>query len=229
MKKTFYAQGLIMFLLLLLYSCNPEFKTTIEELDLAITTYDDTQNFSQISSFYMKDTIIYITDDEVEIQREENTTEQHILDEVRQNLLEIGWTEISDTTNEEISSDVAIMISVLETDIYYYYTYWWDYWYWYPWDWWYPGYPGYPGYPSYPSYPNYGYTVGSLIVDMVYMKDVVLPPVEDGQSPKFPIIWSGVVNGILSGSEENIQSRLTRQIRQVFIQSDYLHKATTDL
>lgn len=208
-------------------ACNPEFKASVDELDLAITTYDDTQDFGRLSTFYMEDTIIYIGDDEVEIQREPNSTEQHILDEVRNNLLDIGWQEITDTTDEQNSSDVAIMISVLEADIYFYYTYWWDWWYWYPWDWWYPGYPGYPGYPTYPTYPSYGYTVGTLLIDMVNT-DEINPPGEGDPSIKLPIIWSGVVNGILSGSDENIQSRLTRQIRQVFLQSDYLHRASID-
>ena len=141
MRKLIIPPGLFLMTLMVIYSCNPEFKATVEDLDLAITTYDDTQNFSQLSTFYMEDTIIYITDDKVEIQREDKSTEQHILDQVRENLLELGWQEVSDTTNEDIQSDVAIMLSVLEADIYYYYTYWWDWWYWYPWDWWYPVYP----------------------------------------------------------------------------------------
>ena len=227
MRRFIQAPYLFLVALLMAQSCNPEFKASVDELDLAITTYDDTQDFDQISTFYMEDTIIFIEDDEVEIQRESNATEQHILDQVRQNLLDIGWEEITDTTSDENSSDVAIMISVLEADIYYYYTYWWDWWYWYPWDWWYPGYPGYPGYPTYPTYPSYGYTVGTLLVDMVNT-DRISPPVEGDPSIKLPIIWSGVVNGILSGSDENIQSRLTKQIRQVFVQSDYLHKVTID-
>jgi len=223
MRRMIIPPGLLLMILLVIQSCDPEFKATVEELDLAITIYDDTQNFGQLSTFYMEDTIIYIGDDKVEIQREDNATEQHILDQVRQNLLELGWEEVSDTTNDDLQSDVAIMISVLEKDLYYYYTYWWDWWYWYPWDWWYPGYPVYP---VYPSYPTYGYTVGTLLIEMVNT-DVVLPPVEN-VSIRLPVVWSGVVNGILSGSEENIQNRLTKQIGQVFLQSDYLHKGTID-
>ena len=226
MKRMIIPPGLLLVILLAIHSCNPEFKATVEELDLAISTYDETQNFGQLSTFYMEDTIIYITDDEAHIQREAGLTEQHILDQVRQNLLELGWDEVSDTTNHDLQSDVAIMISVLEEDLYYYYTYWWDWWDWYPWDWWYPVYPGYPIYPVYPGYPTYGITVGTLLIEMVNM-DMALPPVEN-VSIRLPVIWSGMVNGILSGSEENIQNRLTNQIRQVFLQSDYLHKGTLD-
>ena len=228
MKKIIQANGLLIFALLAFFSCTPEFNATVEELDLAITAYDKNQDFSQLSTFYLADTIIYITNDKVTIQRESNSTEQHILDQVRQNLLYLGWQEVSDTTNHNVQADVAIMVSVLEADIYYYYSYWWDWWYWYPWDWWYPGYPGYPWYPSYPDYPISGYTVGSVMIDMLNMRDVVLPPVEGNPSIKPPIVWSGIVNGILSGSKENIQNRLTRQIEQVFLQSEYLYKVTTD-
>lgn len=228
MKRIIQVQGLLLILILVLNSCTPEFDSTVEEHDLAITTYDKAANFSQLSTFYLQDTIVYIKDDGITIQEENSATEQLILDQVRQNLLEFGWKEVSDTTNEDVQADVAIMVSILQADIYYYYTYWWDWYYWYPWDWWYPGYPSYPWYPSYPSYPVYGYRIGSLMIDMLNMKDVVLPPVEDHPSIRPPIVWSGIVNGILAGSEKNIQNRLTKQIKQVFVQSEALYKGTID-
>jgi len=227
-NKKLHAAGFIFVLLLLFNACTPEYSATVDELDLAITTYDRDQNFSELTTFYLQDTIIYISDDEITIQREENSTEELIISQVRKNLLDLGWEEISDTSASGVQADVAILITVLQTDINYYYTYWWDWYYWYPWDWWYPGYPGYPWYPSYPSYPSYGYTVGSLIIDMLKMKDVVLPPVENNPSVRPPIVWSGIVNGILAGSEQNIQNRLNNQINQVFVQSEELHKGTTD-
>ncbi|MCY1721939.1 DUF4136 domain-containing protein [Prolixibacteraceae bacterium Z1-6] len=211
--------------LLMIYSCHPEFSATIDELDLAITKYDEDQNFDELQTFYLPDTIIYITDDENSFAANVNHThEEHILSEVRQNLLDLGWTEVQEPTNGEIDSDVSIMVSVLETDISFYYYYWWDYWYWYPWDWWFPGYPGYPWYPIWPGYPTYpsgGYTVGTVIIDMVNMDEVAMPA-NDDTSIKLPIVWSGFVNGILAGSDQNLQSRLTKQISQVFEQSPYL-------
>ena len=227
MKRVILLPGILLIVMMVIHSCSPEFDASVDELDLAITSYNDAENFGDLSSFYMPDTIVYI-DDGVTIQREESSTEQHILDKVRENLLELGWTEVSDTTDDNITSDVAIMISVLEADINYYYTYWWDYWYWYPWDWWYPVYPGYPVYPIYPVYPSYGYTVGTLIVEMVNTKDFVTPPVEGNPVFKLPIVWTGMVNGILSGSDVNMQRRLTTQIDQIFLQSEYLHKGTID-
>ena len=217
----------------LIYSCYPEFDATVEELDLAITKYDEDQNFGALNSFFLYDTIIYINDKENPAPHTDHPQEDHILDQVRQNLINIGWTEVTDTVGG-VDADVSIMISALEVDVNFYYYGWWDYWYWYPWDWWYPWYPGYPGYPwypTYPIYPSYGYTVGTVMIDMVNMGDIVMPQIEpdpDPENPIFrvPIVWTGAVNGILSGSQENIESRLTTQIEQVFRQSDYLYKKT---
>ncbi len=213
----------------LVASCYPGFDATIEEMDIAVTKYDSTQNFTQLSSFFLYDTIVYIDDDE-DSEDIDHTQEDHILSEVRQNLLNLGWTEKTEadtTADGEIDADVSIMVSALATDISYYYYYWWDYWYWYPWDYWYPWYPGYPIYPVYPVYPSYGYTVGSVLIDMVNMNDAEMPHNPDRPSGKIPVIWTGGVNGILSGSDSNIASRLTKQIGQVFKQSPYLNKKDT--
>ena len=213
----------------LVASCYPGFDATVEEMDIAVTKYDSTQNFTQLSSFFLYDTIVYIDDDEGS-EDIDHTQEGHILSEVRQNLLNLGWTEKTEadtTVDGKIDADVSIMVSALATDISYYYYYWWDYWYWYPWDYWYPWYPGYPIYPVYPVYPSYGYTVGSVLIDMVNMNDAEIPHNPDQPSGKIPVIWTGGVNGILSGSDSNIASRLTKQIGQVFKQSPYLNKKDT--
>jgi hypothetical protein len=230
MRKIFRNLIFVLPVLGLLISCNPEFDATIDELDLAITKYDKTQDFNSLSTFYLYDTIIYITDDESLISVNVNhAQEEHILSQVRQNLASLGWSEVTEPSGGEIDADVSIMLSVLETDVSFYYYYWWDWWYWYPWDWWYPwyptypGYPGYPIYPGYPTYPSSGYTVGTLFIDMINMNKVVMPQGDD-TSIKLPIVWTGTVNGILAGSDENLAGRLTNQIGQVFEQSTYLHK-----
>lgn len=213
----------------LVASCYPGFDATVEELDIAVTKYDSTQNFTQLSSFFLYDTIVYIDDDEGS-EDIDHTQKNHILSEVRKNLSNLGWTEKTEadtTVDGKIDADVSIMVSALATDISYYYYYWWDYWYWYPWDYWYPWYPGYPIYPVYPVYPSYGYTVGSVLIDMVDMNAAEIPHNPDQPSGKIPVIWTGGVNGILSGSDSNIASRLTKQIGQVFKQSPYLNKKDT--
>lgn len=209
----------------LLVSCYPEFDASVSELDLAITKYDEGQDFTELSSFFLYDTVIYITDDEKPVPHFDHTQGPHIIAQTRENLLRLGWTENTDTIGG-IKADVSIILSALEVDVNFYYTYWWDWWYWYPWYPGYPGYPGWPGYPSYPTYPSYGYTVGTVLTQMVDMGAVNLPSDPDNPRVEIPIVWTGAVNGILAGSDENIENRLTKQMKQVFDQSTYLYKKT---
>ena len=226
MRKLFKLFLFVIPITIMFASCYPTFDATIEELDIAMTKFDSTQNFDELTTFFLYDTIIYITDED-NSEDIDHTQEDHILTEVRQNLLDIGWTEIEKpAAGVEIDADVTILISALATDITSYYYYWWDYWYWYPWNYWYPGYPGYPGYPWYPTYPSYSYTVGTVIIDMVNMDEVIEPEPANEENPsfKFPMVWTGAINGILSGSDENVAKRLTTQIDQLFGQSTYLIK-----
>ena len=215
-------------LLAIIASCSPEFDATVEELDLAITRHDDDQSFSGYQTFYLEDTVIYIVEDEEDLEDIDRTHDAQIISEVRQNFLDKGWTEVTDPDDLEDGADVSILLSVLTVDLYYYYTYWWDYWDWWYWGSWYPGYPIYPGYPWYPiypgiGYPSYGYTVGTVMIDMLDLKNLEVP--EDPEDyPKVDIIWTGAVNGILAGSDASISKRLTKQIDQVFNQSPYLEK-----
>lgn len=226
MRKLFKLFLFVIPITIMFASCYPTFDATIEELDIAMTKFDSTQNFDELTTFFLYDTIIYITDED-NSEDIDHTQEDHILTEVRQNLLDIGWTEVEKpAAGVEIDADVTILISALATDITSYYYYWWDYWYWYPWNYWYPGYPGYPGYPWYPTYPSYSYTVGTVIIDMVNMDEVIEPEPANEENPsfKFPMVWTGAINGILSGSDENVAKRLTTQIDQLFGQSTYLIK-----
>jgi len=207
-------------IVVIMASCFPEYDATVEEMDLAITRVGDDQDFSDFHTFYMYDTVMYIVEDEEDLEDLDRTHDAQIISEVRQHLLDLGWTEITDTTNLKDEADVSIMLSALAVDVYYYYTYWWDYWYWWDWYWWYPGYPIYP---IYPSYPSYGYSVGTVMVDMLDLKNFETAQ-RDSEKPKVDVIWTGAVNGILVGSDSNISQRLTKQMNQVFTQSSYLQK-----
>ncbi len=233
MRKTLNPITFLLLLLTALYSCHPEYDVSIEEQDLAITRFDENQNFDELNTYFLYDTIVYITDDEdADPPNWEDGQGPHILAQIRQNLDNLGWVENSDTIGG-IQADASILVSVLETDVYFYYHYWWDWWNWYPWYPWYPyangepvsnywwGYPIWPG----PGYPSYGYTVGTVLIDMINL-DKILAPNMDYENPKLeiPVVWTGAVNGVLAGSEINIEGRLTTQINQVFKQSTYLHK-----
>jgi len=221
MKKFLKQLIWLILVIAIVVSCFPEFDATTEEMDIAITRVEDNQDFTDYNTFFLYDTVMHITDDESEDV--EGKFDDQIISEVRQHFLDMGWTEIKDTTDTENSADVSIMLSALAVDIYFYYYYWWDWWYWYPWDWWFPGYPGYPIFPGYPTYPAYGYSVGTVMIDMADMKELGRPRTNN-EAPKLNILWTGAVNGLLVGSESSISQRLTKQLDQVFKQSPYLSK-----
>lgn len=225
MKKLFKLLMFVIPISVMFTSCYPGFDATVEELDIAITKFDSTQDFTQLNTYYMYDTVVYIGEEGDDI---DHSQELLIMSLVRANFDTMGWNEVTDTVGG-VDADVAILISALETEMEYYYYYWYDYWYWYPW---YPYgaadagtnyyYPGYPMYPVYPGYPSYSYTIGSVLIDMVNLKKIDFPEDPDSPSGRIPIIWTGGVNGVLSGGDA--AARLTKQIDQVFTQSTYLHK-----
>ena len=94
MRKIFRLTVFLFLVAAVLYSCHSEFDATIDELDLAITKYDEDQNFNALNTFFLYDTIIYITDDEDADPPDINDGHgPHIISQVRQNLLNIGWVE----------------------------------------------------------------------------------------------------------------------------------------
>lgn len=220
-RQLFIVLGLVAFIA----GCYPGYDASIEELDLAITKVDENQDFSQLNTFFMYDTVVYIGDEEgiISPQSVDDRFEQFTIDLVRQNMLDLGWTEVSAPDEGEIDADVALMISVLTNDVSYYYYYWWYYWEWWYWDPWYPGFPGYPYYPVYPWVPTYEYTVGTVLIDMI-SKDAEMAPPDEPPVIRIPVIWSGAANGIVADYYSNGEERLTRQINQVFDQSPYLQK-----
>ncbi len=227
MKNRLKLMVFLLFLSVLIISCHTEYDATVEELDLAITHFDENQNFGELNTFYLYDTIMYITDDEDADLPDWNEGQgPHILAQVRGNLESLGWQENRDTIGG-VQADASILISVLETDVNFYYYGWWDWWHWYPWYpyqyessyWW--GYPIWPG----PVYPSYGYTVGTVLIDMINVNEIKAPNLnDDNPHIEIPVVWTGAVNGILAGSDKNIENRLTNEIEQVFKQSSYLHK-----
>ena len=224
MKKSLKQLIWMIPIMVFMASCFPEFDATTEELDVAITRVDEDQDFSPYHTFFLYDTVMYIIDEDEDPEDLDRTHDEQIISEVKQHFISMGWEEITDTTDLENEVDVSIMLSALAVDVYFYYTYWWDYWYWWNWYPWYPGGPIYPVYPGY-GYPSYGYSVGTVMVDMVDLKNIVPEPTRDDEKPpRVDIIWSGAINGILAGSDTFISERITKQMNQVFKQSPYLVK-----
>ena len=209
-------QVLALIVFLFLGSCYPEGPEFVEDLDVVYTNYDPGFNFSEQNTFAIPDSIVLIRERNHVSNGIDNSPEtvdpvyaDVILEQIREQLIDYGWTEVDITENP----DVTLLVSASRmTNLFYNYD--WNYW-----DWWYPG--GFNGYGMYyPGYsPGYitGYRSGSLMIQMANTSNL-------GVNNNVPVVWLGVINGLLEGSTKNINNRVMESIDQVFDQSPYLNQ-----
>jgi len=189
-------------LLLGCYPAGPEF---VEDLDVVYSSFDEEYNFQSKGTYAMPDKIVV----DVEIDKNGDTTFVYmkpvyatpILQAIKSNMSELGWTEVGIDKNADILVTPAGMST---TTVYY------SYWY----DWWYGGYyGGWYGWYYPPYYSVSSYTTGSLIITMS-------DPNIDSAIERTPTIWIGAMNGLLTGA--NDINRVIAGIDQAFAQSPYL-------
>jgi hypothetical protein len=178
------------------------------------------------------DTIVHIIDD-VDDDNISRLFDDFILEQIRLNMLKLGYIE--ETDPETNAPDVAVTVSAMtsEHEVYTWYPYWGWYWGYYPYvfsdadadskakaavylkD---AGVTNYYYYPWYPYGSYYTYKSGSVLMEMVDV-DRIDPEVEE-----IPVIWAGIVNGVLEDSQSGAKARLSKGIDQCFGQSPYLLK-----
>ena len=209
-----FISTLIMVLVFSCYDSNED-DLTVQDLDIVATTYDQEFNFDLAQTFVLPDSIIRITGSGNPVTSNPAVPDEIIIERVRQNMLDLGYTEEPDPENNPV--DLAVVIQTLQVDTYvvtdpYFF---WDYWGWYPWN---PGYGYGPGYGWYYPYPVVvgSYSTGTLLINMFD------PEQADAGEELIPIAWLGALNGLLQGSDSNLQSRVIRGIDQAFEQSPYL-------
>jgi hypothetical protein len=215
MLKNINALIAIVGIAMLSISCFPEGAEYIDELDIVYTNYDDSYNFKNKSTFAVPDKVIKIDQENVpggpgfEPEYVSPAYSAAILASIRSNMRGLGYTEVTSTADP----DLIILPAVFQTDQLYFYYDWW-YWSWfYPgwgtgWGWYYPGY--------YPPQVTRIRT-GSVIMQMT-------DPENQNASDQIPVVWTGVVNGLLEGNVDTITSRISTTINQAFEQSPYLAK-----
>ena len=126
-----------------------------------------------------------------------------------------GFVQVEDNTTANLGVQVSYVKNT-NTIVTYANTnpYWWyGYNYYWPYSYWNPYYYGWNPYYSYPI--TYTYTVGSLITEIVALKDA------DASTKKIPVVWTAYMAGILSSNQLNLNRTLTG-IYQAFEQSPYL-------
>ncbi|UXP31359.1 DUF4136 domain-containing protein [Reichenbachiella agarivorans] len=192
---------LLLLILLLVSGCYPDEINSTEELDLVMTSYDETTiEAHNFKTYAMPDSVLH---------NDSNNDSEHkfdaaILNRIIKNMTSYGYTRINPHTTRP---DVVILPEVITTENYQAGGCW-DCWFWY--DPWYPGW-GWGYYP--PSY-VYSYSTGTILIAMVNQNDV------DDQNEDSKAVWIGAVNGLLRNSLS--QSRVEELIDQAFLQSPYL-------
>ncbi|MEX1132533.1 MAG: DUF4136 domain-containing protein [Flavobacteriales bacterium] len=189
--------------------CYPEQPTDITSFDLVFTASSPSFDFANALTYAIPDSVVLVTGNLTEGELPEMVDPLYgdqIIDRIRRNMDSRGWSEV----NAADSPDVIFLPAVSKTENVTVYN--WGYWGWYypyapGWGWYYPGYV-----PSYSSY-----TSGSLIMLMNVPADV-------SASNNVPIVWVGLVNGLLEGTSSTLLDRIESTIDEAFEQSPVLKR-----
>ena len=190
-----------------LVSCYPEGADKIQDYDVAMTNYDKSADFGAFTTFSIADTIVYFSNDNgVTLSHQ---FDQRIVDLVTANFEKRGYVLVDTTENPSFVVTISAFANI---NYAYYIDNWYNNWSWY-WGWW-----GGPFNPYYSWYPVsvYSYRTGSVAIDMISTAARA-----DG---KVNVVWTGIDDGLLQGSNSFILNRLDKQINQCFTQSPYLRK-----
>jgi hypothetical protein len=178
---------------------------------------DQSFNFSTLHTFAMPDTVVQftaVTGSPIAVSR---TYDHTALDEVRQNLVMRGYTEVANPLNTR--PDFIVLVGSTATtnyDAYVAYP-WYDVWGFYPgWGWYAPGFNSTWSlvYPWYPQIGVTAYDRGTLVV-------TIIPTA--GVSPTGRTInasWAGVASALLNGTITS--NAVSAAVDEMFQKSPYL-------
>lgn len=189
---------------------------------LVYTAQDTAADFAAIDTYYIPDSILLIgthavndTGDRVS-KYWKDADALTLINTVVGEMNARGYTRILDGAARQ-TADVGFQVSYIEQTTYFTGLsnpyWWWDYPYY-----WSPGYWGYWSGWYYPFAVYYGYTTGSLLVEMVDLKN------GDTTTRKLPILWNSYVSGLVHGDDEININRASEALKQAFTQSPYLKK-----
>lgn len=190
-------------------ACYPDEVTNVVDLDTVATFRADEFNFGNVVRFAMPDTVLDLSD---EVENPIDITDEYdqlIIDQVRANLLALGWLE-SKTEDDPAPEVVMFLGKVAQENI--------SGGIWYPgypgWGWWYPPCFGCGGYWP-PTVVTYTWNTGTVVMTLFDASSI-----GDGDDD-VDGVWIGGLNGVLSSSA-NGAVRISRGIDQAFTQSPYL-------
>ena len=193
----------------LVVSCYPEGADNIEDYDVAITNYDKGADFSAFTTFSIPDTVVYFANDN-SASKPSHEFDDAVIKAVTDNFVAMGYEKVADPTATTPAEDLPSFIVTVSAFSNVNYAYFVDNWY-NNWNWYWGGWWGGPFNPYYPWYPVsvYSYRTGSVVVEMV--------STAKRNDDKVNVVWTGIADGLLQGSNSFVLNRVESQIDQCFI------------
>jgi hypothetical protein len=196
---------------LVFLSCQPSAPEFVSDYDVVYTNHERSFDFGVVRTYFLPDTVVHAVPPG---ETADHRFDDQILSSLETNLNALGWTRLNES--EGTGADVVILPNVSEQAYGSCATYcWYCDWGWYPgWGAYSPGWgPGWGwGYPS-------GIVCGSYATGTVVV-NITAPSI--ARDSTLPVVWVGILNGLLEGSDASINTRIGRNIDQMFRQSAYL-------
>lgn len=202
--------------LLAFSGCSPSENEFVDDFDLVFTSYDTNYSYSGKRTFFLPDSVVIIgpAEDNAEVHRFDAV----ILDALTRNMIGLGWEKLH--PEDGVTADLVMLPMVSTTDFSSCVMPCWEcgWGYWDGWGTWGGGWgPGWGwGYP--PVMGCSSFSTGSLYVTLSDPNNV------NNLAEEIPVVWTGIVNGLLAGSDLSVAGRLQVNISQMFTQSPYLKK-----
>jgi hypothetical protein len=204
-------------------SCYPNSPESAEEFDVVATFYDQEADFSAFTTYASRtDSIVQIEIPGAENRKITHDFDAELLEQINDAFAARGYTREPDPSQNK--PDMAVLVSAAATTEYdpYASSPWFSYWGSFFRDslgvdvnvTWGLDYSWYSGSVV------YSYDVGALVILLVDTRNIdAITNKED-----LPVLWMGTFNGLLSGSNVAIQSRVSKAVDQMFSQSPYLRR-----
>ncbi|HYP97247.1 MAG TPA: DUF4136 domain-containing protein [Polyangiaceae bacterium] len=212
-----------------LFACHPAGIDDASETDTVITRKAKDYDYSVNRTYYVPDTIAdlcKVDPDKFPIGQAgasgdgdlpnldcneiTHLYDSTILDDIKRHMEQLGYERVS--KEEAATADVALLVGAVSSNNWVAYS-------WYPW---YPyyGYPPYWGwgiyYPYYPTTSVVNYPTGTLVMELVSLKNA------DLGEHRTPSIWTASISGLLANGETTAATRVNTTLDQAFAQSPYL-------
>jgi len=168
---------------------------------IVVTNHNANADFSTYQTYYLSNVMHSIGDDPGDSIVDPSDAAP-IINAIANNMNDRGYVRESNPNLADLDINViAIKVTNVATM---YPGYWWGYYGWY-----------YPYYPYYPYSYTYTYQTGTLVVDILDIKNV--PP----GGTKADVLWTNFNNGVLGVSGTSTQTAVSA-INQAFQQSLYI-------